>query len=349
MDKLNKGAKTAIEQCIEVTAPDKVYIVTDLETNHIGIALSKAALKKTKKVKLVVIEDYTERPAQELPTALVKDVRGFKPTVSIYAAQGQTGELQKFRGPLKDIFVYELKCRHAHMIGITTPLMEGAMNQDFDLVNRVTNNVYQKVKRLEVDKINIKDNYETDLTAVIDNSKLNWIPSDGHITPTKWGNLPTGETFTSPVTANGTYAGWVLGDELIHYGVLDQPLIVTIDDGYVTEVTIDTSASEKTTQAKKDFEKYIAEHENGNRIGEFAIGTLVGLTEFCGNLLQDEKFPGSHIAFGHPYNVETGQTWDAPTHIDIIARDVTITIFYKDGSSEVIMKDGTFIDEILND
>jgi leucyl aminopeptidase (aminopeptidase T) len=43
-----------------------------------------------------------------------------------------------------------------------------------------------------------------------------------------------------------------------------------------------------------------------DRVGEFAIGTNIGVHDVIGNILQDEKIPGIHIAFGNPYGAHTG-------------------------------------------
>jgi aminopeptidase len=44
-------------------------------------------------------------------------------------------------------------------------------------------------------------------------------------------------------------------------------------------------------------------------VGEFAIGTNIGVRDVIGNILQDEKIPGIHIAFGNPYGAHTGADW----------------------------------------
>ena len=46
--------------------------------------------------------------------------------------------------------------------------------------------------------------------------------------------------------------------------------------------------------------------ENSDRVGEFAIGTNIELKDVIGKILQDEKYPGIHIAFGNPYGAHTG-------------------------------------------
>jgi leucyl aminopeptidase (aminopeptidase T) len=54
--------------------------------------------------------------------------------------------------------------------------------------------------------------------------------------------------------------------------------------------------------------------------------------------LQDEKLPGIHIAFGHPYPEHTHQTWDSVTHIDCVGRHFD---FWMD--DEQVMKAGKFL------
>ena len=345
--KLIQGAKAAITQCLNVTAQDRVVIVTDKKTQEVASALQAEVQKITPNVKTLIIEDYVQRPAKELSQKLVDDITIFKPTVSIYAAEGQPGELSVFRRPLVDDVLYNgLGCRHAHMINITKQLMEDGMNKDYDLVYKITNRVCALAQK--ADKLIATDPYGTNITFNLDSANLKWIPSHGKILPgAHWQNLPSGETFTCPKSASGVFVAWILGDDLSEkYGELKTPLVVTIKDGYITNVSLPADAHDsKTEDAKKDFEKYITEYPMGNRVGELGVGTLVGLTHFVGNLLQDEKFPGVHIAFGHPYSHETGANWDCESHIDIIAKSVTIKLV-TGGVERVIMQGGKYVDGI---
>ena len=45
-----------------------------------------------------------------------------------------------------------------------------------------------------------------------------------------------------------------------------------------------------------------------------------------GVLLQDEKIPGVHIAFGDPHGSQTGAPWKSRTHIDVLTRDCDVWI-----------------------
>ena len=59
-----------------------------------------------------------------------------------------------------------------------------------------------------------------------------------------------------------------------------------------------------------------------------------------GQILQDEKYPGVHIAFGNPYGAHTGAEWDSSTHIDVVGRKFNIWV-----DDEQIMHDGKFLVE----
>jgi len=47
----------------------------------------------------------------------------------------------------------------------------------------------------------------------------------------------------------------------------------------------------------------------------------IKVTRMIGNLLQDEKTPGAHIACGNPYGSQTGATWTCNSHIDALTRN----------------------------
>ena len=65
-----------------------------------------------------------------------------------------------------------------------------------------------------------------------------------------------------------------------------------------------------------------------------------------GNILQDEKFPGIHIAFGNPYGEHTGAPWRSGTHIDVVGLGFNIWLESDTDSgpvSEQIMREGRFL------
>ena len=97
-------------------------------------------------------------------------------------------------------------------------------------------------------------------------------------------------------------------------------------------------------ELEHEFWAYTHTDENSDRVGEFAIGTNIGVKQVIGNILQDEKFPGIHIAFGDPYGGHTGAPWKSTTHIDVVGLEFNIWLGGPDGE-EQIMRDGKFLIE----
>ena len=138
------------------------------------------------------------------------------------------------------------------------------------------------------------------------NPGYKWFKTSGIISPEKWGNLPGGECFTSPGEVNGRFVvDGVVGDWLCaRYGLLAAtPLTIEIAGNRIV------SCTSENKELEKDFWAYTHTDENSDRVGEFAIGTNIGVERVIGNILQDEKFPGIHIAFGNPYGEHTGAPW----------------------------------------
>jgi leucyl aminopeptidase (aminopeptidase T) len=327
-ERVQLGAENAI-RCMGVTAQDRVFIITDYERESIAARVAAAALARHAAVTVHFLEHYGERPLKVFTDKLRNDLIQACPTVTFYIATAQPGEIS-FRIPLLPFLATELKVRHGHMIGIDENLMADGMCADYDEVFRLTNQVYELVRPAR--KIHVTSAKGSDVTATF-HENWHWIPCHGRYHEQgKWGNLPEGEVFTAPATVDGVLVCDVLGDYFSEkYGVLEKPLVLTVKDGYVTDV-----ASENAALAQ-EVHDYLFSVPNGNRAGEFAIGTLTSLKKLVGNLLQDEKMPGLHVAFGNPYPQFTGADWDARIHVDVIPTRCTIEI---DG--RIIMRDGEF-------
>ena len=174
----------------------------------------------------------------------------------------------------------------------------------------------------------------SDFHATLDPA-YHWIKTSGLISPDKWGNLPGGEIFTTPGEVNGTFVvDGVVGDWLCgRYGLLEaSPLTLRIEKNRLVE------AHSSNKDLERDFWQYTHTDENSDRVGEFAIGTNIACTHIIGHILQDEKIPGVHIAFGHPYTEHTGANWASKTHIDCVGRDFDI---WFDGQQ--VMREGKFL------
>ncbi len=207
------------------------------------------------------------------------------------------------------------RMRHAHMVNITPRIMTEGMRADFRAVDQ-----HQPEGDRHACAPARHDSRDDGRRART--SRRRSTPPTAGSRPAgssrarSGATCPGGEVFTTPGNVDGTFViDGVVGDWLCdRYGLLSKtPLTVRIKDSRLV------SDAQSTNQAlRDDFWAYTHTDENSDRVGEFAIGTNVELHEVIGHILQDEKFPGVHIAFGNPYGAHTGADWYSSTHIDVV-------------------------------
>jgi aminopeptidase len=327
---LTQGARNAVRVCLRVQASEKVTVITDEVSLEIAAALVRELEELGCRYRTWVLEDAAARPLTDLPRPIVEDLETSQ--VSIFAVQAQANEL-KSRMQMTDV-VNRQKIRHAHMVNINKRIMLEGMRADFLKVDRLSVKVMETVRAAK--QIRAKTPAGTDLVADL-NPNYRWVKTSGIISTEKWGNLPGGEVFTTPGEVNGTFViDGVVGDYLCaKFGALKaNPLTIQVKGNRLIE------AHSANKELKEDFWAYTHIDENSNRVGEFAIGTNIELKDVIGEILQDEKYPGVHIAFGNPYGAHTGAEWFSSTHIDVVGRNFDIWV---DG--EQIMRGGQFLIE----
>jgi aminopeptidase len=326
------GAHSAVTTCLRIEPTEKVTLIIDRATETIGAALAAQLAKNGCQWNAFLLEDLAPRPLSDMPAPVLADMETSQ--VSIFAVQVQPNELRS-RMQMTDV-VNRRHMRHAHMVNITPEIMCQGMRADFNLVDRLSQKVLERARRAT--RIRATTSAGTDIVADM-NPGYKWFKTSGIISPEKWGNLPGGECFTSPGEVNGTFVvDGVVGDWLCaRYGLLEStPLTIDIRGNRIV------SCRSENKQLEDDFWAYTHTDENSDRVGEFAIGTNLGVERVIGNILQDEKFPGIHIAFGNPYGEHTGAPWRSSTHIDVVGLRFNIWIESEAGS-EQIMRDGRFL------
>jgi leucyl aminopeptidase (aminopeptidase T) len=325
---LRPGAANAVRVCLAVQPSEKVTLITDRDCEEIAASLAAEVAAVGAPLRAFVLEDEAPRPLAALPPAIAADME--TSAVSIFAVHVQPNEL-KSRMEMTDI-VNRRRMRHAHMVNINRRIMMEGMRADFHKVDRLSTRVLDIVSRAR--QVRARTPAGSDFTADL-NPGYRWLKTSGLISPDKWGNLPGGEVFTTPGEVNGTFViDGVVGDYLCEkYGELrGSPLTVRIRGNRLIE-----AFSENRT-LEDDFWRYTHTDENSDRVGEFAIGTNIEVREVIGHILQDEKFPGIHIAFGNPYGAHTGADWYSSTHIDVVGTHFDIWV-----DDRQIMENGSFL------
>jgi aminopeptidase len=327
---LTPGARNAVRVCLRVQPCEKVTVITDETSLEIAAAIVHELEDVGAPYHAFVLEELASRPLTRLPQEILDDLE--TADVSIFAVRVQRNELQS-RMQMTEV-VNRRKIRHAHMVNINRQIMLEGMRADFARVDRISQKVVEMVRKAS--QIRAKTPAGTELVADL-NASYNWLKTSGIISRDKWGNLPGGEIFTTPGEVNGTFViDGVVGDYLCEkFGDLKQtPLTIRMENNRLV------SAESRNQELRDDFWAYTHTDENSDRVGEFAIGTNIELKDVIGEILQDEKFPGVHIAFGNPYGEHTGAKWYSSTHIDVVGRNFDIWV-----DQQQIMRGGQFLIE----
>ncbi len=325
---LSPGARNAVNVCLRVQPEEKVTVITDEATKEIAASMVRELEAVGAPYRAWALEDLAPRPLSDLPSEIIEDLETSQ--VSIFAVQVQANELRS-RMQMTDV-VNRRRIRHAHMVNVNRQIMLEGMRADFLKVDRISVKVVEMLRGAK--QVRARTAAGTDLVADL-NPNYRWVKTSGIISPDKWGNLPGGEVFTTPGEVNGTFViDGVVGDWLCaKFGSLrENPLTIRVKANRVVE------AHSANHDLESDFWAYTHTDENSDRVGEFAIGTNIELKDVIGQILQDEKYPGVHIAFGNPYGAHTGAEWYSSTHIDVVGRKFDIWV-----DDEQIMRDGKFL------
>jgi aminopeptidase len=324
----SQGAHNAVHVCLRVQPEEKVTLITDRACLEIASSIAAELDKLGSPYKTFVLEELARRPLADMPQPVLDDMETSQ--VSIFAVVAQKNELRT-RMQMTDV-VNRRKMRHAHMVNIERRIMLEGMRADFNKVDELSVKVWEIATASH--KVRARTAAGTDIVADL-NPNYKWLKTSGIISQNKWGNLPGGEVFTTPGEVNGVFViDGVVGDYLCaKYGDLrETPLTIRIEKNRLVE------AVSANRELQDEFWRYTHTDENSDRVGEFAIGTNIGLHGVIGNILQDEKIPGVHIAFGNPYGAHTGADWDCSTHIDVVGTKFDIW-----ADDRQIMRSGEFL------
>lgn len=324
---LAPGAANAVHACLRIQPHEKVTLIADHACLEIAASLAAALRSLGAPHRAFVLEDLAARPLTGMPAAVLEDLETSR--VSIFAVVAQANELRS-RMQMTDVVNRRL-IRHAHMVNIEKRIMLEGMRADYAAVDALSLRVLEFTRPAKL--IRATTPAGTDLTAAM-NPAYKWLKTSGIISQNTWGNLPGGEVWTTPGEVNGVFVvDGVVGDYLCaKYGDLAAtPLTLRIRENRLVEAHSADKALED------QFWRYAHTDENSDLVGEFAIGTNLGVRDVIGNILQDEKIPGVHIAFGNPYGDHTGAQWYSSTHIDVVGRRFSIW-----ADDRCIMRDGEF-------
>jgi len=313
---LMPGAKNAVDVCLNVQPGEHVALIADQASRSVAASLEQALDECGAVSTGLLLEDFGPRPMKGAPAPVLEALEMAQ--VGVLCMTPQPGELGARMSIVR--VVERRQIRYAHMVGVTPEIMQQGMRADYRMVDRLSEQLRERM--LKAETLTVKTEAGTSFQAHFDRG-LDWVKTSGLISPRYWSNLPAGEVFTTPGTVDGRFVCDATAGDYFNgkYGDLRAtPLVLEIAGGRLVR------AECMRKDLEEEFWKYCHTDENSDRVGELAFGTNLGLTGMIGNLLQDEKFPGVHIAFGDPYGSQTHADWKSRTHVDVLTRECDVWI-----------------------
>lgn len=313
---LAPGARNAIEVCLAIRPGERVALIADEESREVAASLEQALEDVGAPTERLLIEQIASRPLTQAPPEILAALDGADAGIlCVHPLQGELASRMAIVATVE-----RRRIRYAHMVGVTPAIMRQGMRADYRLVDRLSLTLCERMRTAT--SLRVETPFGTSVRATFDPS-LHWIKTSGIISTRYWSNLPAGEVFTTPASVDGVFvcngtAGDYFGPK---YGDLaPTPLTLEITAGRLV------GAHCARKELEREFWDYCHTDEHSDRVGELAFGTNLALTDMIGILLQDEKVPGVHLAFGDPYGSQTGADWKSRTHIDVLTRDCNVWI-----------------------
>ncbi|WP_122090513.1 aminopeptidase [Halalkalicoccus subterraneus] len=302
---LRPAAETAIRQCMDLQPDESCAIVTDDEREPIGAALYEVARGITDDAVLLRYPpgpQHGAEPPEPIAAAMANaDV--------VLAPTSKSLSHTRARGAATDA-----GARAATLPGITEEVFTTGLDADYERIREECDRMLERVAGAE--ELRVTSPQGTDIT--FEPGSREWLSDTGIVHEAGgFSNLPAGEVFVSPESAEGTY---VVDGTMHPHGLLDGEIEITVADGSVTSVSDpDVRAELEEAEAEVGRDAY--------NLAELGIGTNLAVTELVGSVLLDEKAAGTvHIAIGDDAGI--GGDTDAPIHSDGILREPTV---YADG------------------
>ena len=304
-DAVATAAETAVEQCLAVEPGETCVVVTDDRRQPIGEALYEAALDATEEVVFVRYPpgpQHGAEPPAPVAAALASADAFLAPTTKSLSHTRARSDAT------------DGGARGATLPGITEEVFTTGLDADYETIAAECADMLDAVAG--ADEIRVTSPQGTDITFELGDRP--WNDDTGLVhEPGSFSNLPAGEVFISPESADGTY---VVDGTIRPHGLLaaDRTVTFEVADGQVTAVDDDAIRGELEEAAT-------AAGDDAYNLAELGIGTNVGVPDLVGSVLLDEKAGGTvHIAVGDDAGI--GGDTEAPIHMDGILREPTVHV-----------------------
>jgi leucyl aminopeptidase (aminopeptidase T) len=307
-EELDKAVSTVVRDCLGVKSGEEALVVCNPATRELGDALRNEAEAAGAEAVLAVMTERDshagEPPATVAQAMIAADVL-LAPTIqslSHTAARKQATESGT---------------RTATLPGATVEMLARVMSDDMEKLRHRGHRVAELLDRGTEARLTC--DHGSDLQLGLQGRTA--IPDAGELTETgAFGNLPCGEGFIAPATAEGIL---IVDGSIAGVGLVSEPVRLTIKEGHLVDATGE--------EGKKLMELLTVHGPDGTNVAELGIGTNEKAI-LTGNILEDEKILGTaHVAFGA--SAAIGGKVQVPVHLDVVSMRPEVTI---DGAPVVL-------------
>ncbi len=300
---LATAARTAVVDCMGLRPAESCLVVTDDGCEPVGEALHAVATETTEDAAVVRYppgDQHGEEPPAPVAAAMTgADVVLAPTTRSLSHTRARTA-------------ANDAGARVATLPGITETVFETGLDADYETIAATCRRLHDALA--DADEVRVTDDRGTDI--VVEPGDREWREDTGVVHEAGgMTNLPAGETFVSPETANGRY---VVDGTMMPHGRLEDPIEFVVEDGTVTDIS-DPAVREAVEDAAAEV------GDAARNLAELGVGANPAVTDLVGSVLLDEKAAGTvHLAIGDDAGI--GGDVEAPIHLDGILTDPTVTV-----------------------
>ncbi len=305
--------RAVVRDCLGVSEGEELLIVANPATQGLGEALRAEGSGAGADAVLALMEEratHAAEPPASIAAAMAAADVVLAPTV------------QSLSHTASRKAASEAGARIATLPGVTEEMLARVMSADMGELRRKGDAVAKLLD--DADEARIVCANGSDLE--FDLSGRTAIPDAGDITAAgAFGNLPCGEGFISPLSADGTL---VVDGSMAGIGNVSAPVTLTISGGNLTDASGDDGA--------ELLRQLAAGGDGGRNVAELGIGTNEKAI-LTGNILEDEKILGTaHVAFGA--SAAIGGNVQVPVHTDVLVMAPTVTV-----GGTTVVDEGTFV------
>ncbi len=298
---LKKAVHAVVRDCLGVRPNEEVLIICNPATLALGDAMGAEAQAVGAESVLAVMSErdsHAGEPPAMLAAAMIKAEVVLAPTIQSLSHTDARKQAS------------ESGTRIATLPGATEQMLARVMSDDMAELRRRGGRVAEILNRGTEARITC--DHGSDLRIGLHGRTA--IPDAGELTHEgAFGNLPCGEGFIAPATAEGVL---IVDGSIAGVGLVSDPVRLTVKDGHLVDATGPEGAAL--------MELLTVHGPDGTNVAELGIGTN-SKAILTGNILEDEKIFGTaHIAFGA--SAAIGGNVQVPVHLDVVSMRPEVTV-----------------------